>query len=112
MGALLALGFTARGLGLAGGGLAGATLRLFFSPIYFTFSRGAWVATAVGLALAVAADPRRLQLVLTALVLAPASALAVLISSQQDALRRTDAPLSAASHDGHQLAVYLLVRAA
>ena len=112
MGALLALGFAARGRSLAGRALAGATLPLFFSTIYFTFSRGAWVATAIGLAIAVAADPRRLQLVLAALVLAPASALAVLISSHQDALTRTDAPLSAASHDGHQLAVYLLVLAA
>jgi hypothetical protein len=112
MGALLALGFTARGRSLAGRALAGATLPLFFSTIYFTFSRGAWVATAVGLAVAVAADPRRLQLLLAALVLAPPSALAVLVSSHQDALTRTDAPLSAASHDGHQLAVYLLVLAA
>ncbi len=112
MGALLALGFTARGRSLTGRALAGATLPLFFSTIYFTFSRGAWVATAIGLAIAVAADPRRLQLVLAALVLAPTSALAVLISSHQDALTRTDAPLSAASHDGHQLAVYLLVLAA
>jgi hypothetical protein len=109
MGALLALGFTARGRSLAGRVLAGATLPLFFSTIYFTFSRGAWVAIAIGLAVAVAADPRRLQLLLAALVLAPASALAVLVSSRQDALTRTDAPLSAATHDGHQLAVYLLV---
>lgn len=109
MGALLALGFTARGRSLAGRALAGATLPLFFAAIYFTFSRGAWVATAIGFALAVAVDPRRLQLLLAALVLAPASALAVLLSSHQDALTRTDAPLSAASHDGHHLAVYLLV---
>jgi len=112
MGALLALGFTARGRSLAARALAGATLPLFFSTIYFTFSRGAWVATAVGLTVAIAADPRRLQLLLAALVLAPASAVAVLVSSHQDALTRTDAPLSAASHDGHKLAVYLLVLAA
>jgi O-antigen ligase len=112
MGALLALGFTARGRSLAGRALAGATLPLLFSTIYFTFSRGAWVATAIGFALAVAVDPRRLQLLFTAVVLAPAAALAVLLSSHQDALTRTDAPLSAASHDGHRLAVYLLVLAA
>ncbi len=108
MGALLALGFAARGKKLVWRALAGATLPLLFATIYFTFSRGAWVAIAIGLALAVAADPRRLQLLLAALVLAPASALAVLLSSHQDALTRTDAPLSAASHDGHRLAVYLL----
>ena len=109
MGALLALGFTARGRRLALRVLAGATLPVLFATIYFTFSRGAWIATAVGLAVAVAADPRRLQLLVAALALAPASAIAVLISSHQDALTRTDAPLSAASHDGHHLALYLLV---
>ena len=112
MGALLALGFTTRARSLVGRALAGAILPLLFSTIYFTFSRGAWVATAIALVVAVAADPRRLQLLLAALVLAPASALAVLLSSHQDALTRTDAPLSAASHDGHQLAVYLLALAA
>lgn len=109
MGALLALGFAARAHGLVGRALAGATLPVLFSTIYFTFSRGSWVAAAIGLAVAVAVDPRRLQLLLAGLVLAPASALAVLLSSHQDALTRTDAPLSAASHDGHRLAVYLLV---
>ena len=112
IGALLALGFAARANGLVARALAGATLPLLFSTIYFTFSRGAWIAAAIGLAIAVAADPRRLQLLLAGLVLAPASALAVLLSSHQDALTRTDAPLSAASDDGHRLAVYLLVLAA
>jgi O-antigen ligase len=112
MGALLALGFAARGRSLVRRAFAGATLPLLFATIYFTFSRGAWIATGIGFALAVAVDPRRLQLLLAALVLAPAAALAVLISSHQDALTRTDAPLAAASHDGHRLAVYLLVLAA
>ena len=109
MGALLALGFAARAPSLVGRALAGATLPVFFAAIYFTFSRGSWVAAAIAVAVAVAVDPRRLQLMLAALVLAPASALAVLLSSHEDALTRTDAPLSAASRDGHRLAVYLLV---
>jgi O-antigen ligase len=112
MGALLALGFAARGRSLIGRAFAGATLPLLLATLYFTFSRGAWVAAAIGFTLAVALDPRRLQLLLAALVLAPISALAVLLSSHQDALTRTDAPLSAASHDGHRLALYLLVLAA
>jgi O-antigen ligase len=112
MGALLALGFAARGRSLVRRALAGATLPLLFATIYFTFSRGAWIATAIGFAVAVGVDPRRLQLLLAALVLAPAAALAVLISSHQNALTRTDAPVVAASHDGHRLAVYLLVLAA
>ena len=112
MGALLALGFAARGRSLVGRALAGATLPVLFSTVYFTFGRGAWVAAAIGLAAAVALDPRRLQLLLTALTLAPISALAVLLSSHEKALTRTDAPLAAASRDGHRLAVYLIVLAA
>jgi O-antigen ligase len=109
MGALLALGFAARGHSLAARLAAAAALPILLSTIYFTFSRGAWVAGAIGLAIAVAVDPRRLQLFATALALAPAGALAVFVSSRQDALTRTDAPLSAASREGHRLAVYLLL---
>ncbi|MEK6273912.1 MAG: O-antigen ligase family protein [Actinomycetota bacterium] len=109
IGAVLALGFAARAQGLVARALAGATLPVFFATIYFTFSRGSWVAAAIGFGVAVAVDPRRLQLLLAALALAPASALAVLLSSHEKALTQTDSPLSAASRDGHRLAVYLLV---
>ena len=109
MGAFLALGFAARAQSLAARAAAAAALPLLLSTVYFTFSRGAWVAAAIGLAVAVVLDPRRLQLLLTAIVLAPASALAVLISSNQDALTRTDAPLAAASREGHRLALYVLL---
>ncbi len=109
MGAFLALGFAARAQSLAARIAAAATLPILLATVYFTFSRGAWVAAAIGLALAVAVDPRRLQLLLAAIVLAPVSALAVLISSHQDALTRTDAPLAAASREGHRLALYVLL---
>jgi O-Antigen ligase len=111
MGALLALGFATRAQSLAARALSAATLPLLFATVYFTFSRGAWIAGAVGLAVAIAVDPRRLQLLAGAVVLAAPSALAVLLSSHQDALTRTDAPLSAASDDGHRLAVYLILLA-
>ncbi len=109
MGALLALGFAARGHGLVGRAFAGATLPVFFATIYFTFSRGSWVAAAIAVAIAVAVDPRRLQLLLAALALAPAPALAVILSSNQKALTRTDLDEAAASQAGHRLAVYLLL---
>ena len=112
MGLLLGLGFAARAHHVAARAVAGATLPLLAATVYFTFSRGAWIAAAIGLALAVAVDPRRLQFIFVALFLAPISAIAVLVASREDALSRTDAPISAASHDGHRLAVYLLVLAA
>jgi O-antigen ligase len=111
MGALLALGLAARAQSIALRTAAAATLPILLSTLYFTFSRGGWAAGAIGLALAVTIDPRRLQLLLAAIVLAPASAVAVLVSSNQDALTRTDAPLAAASREGHRLAVYVLLLA-
>ena len=112
MGALLGLGFAIRAQTLAARALSAATLPLLFATVYFTFSRGAWIAGAVGVAAAIAVDPRRLQLLAGSAALAAPSALAVLLSSHEDALTRTDAPLSAASDDGHQLAVYLILLAA
>ena len=111
MGALLALGFAARAQTVVARVLVSATLPILLATLYFTFSRGAWIAGAVGLAAAIALDPRRLQLLLTGLVLALPSALAVLVSSHEKALTRTDAPLAAASHDGHRLAVIILLLA-
>ena len=110
MGAALALGFAARG-SLLVRALAGASLPILLATTYFTFSRGAWLALAVGLVVAVAIDPGRLHLLAVGLVLAPASGLAVWLASRQDALTRTDAPLSAATDEGHRLALYLLVLA-
>lgn len=111
MGALLALGFAARGTVPAR--VLGATaLPILLTTLYFTFSRGAWIALAFGLAFMFAADPRRLQLIAASLVLAPASALAVWLASRQDALARVDAPLAAATAEGHRLALYILLLAA
>ena len=110
MGAALALGFAARG-SLLVRALAGASLPILLATTYFTFSRGAWLALGVGLVVAVAIDPRRLHLLAVALVVAPASGLAVWLASRQDALTRTDAPLSAATDEGHRLALYLLLLA-
>jgi O-Antigen ligase len=109
MGGLLALGFAVRGRSLPGRILAAAILPVLATTIYFTFSRGAWIAGAVGFLAAVALDPRRLQLLAGAVVLAPASGLAILLASGQDALTRTGAPLSAASREGHRLAVYVVL---
>ena len=110
MGAALALGFAARS-SLPARAFAGAALPVLLATTYFTFSRGAWLALGVGLVVAVAIDPRRLHLLAVGLVLAPASGLAVWLASRQDALTRTDAPLAAATDEGHRLALYLLLLA-
>jgi hypothetical protein len=110
MGTLIALGLAARSSPVvkcfAGGSMVVLTLAL-----YFTFSRGAWVALFVGLAVAIAADRRRLQLVTTALVLAPWCVITIWTASTSPALTRTDASLEAAVSDGHGLAVIAIAMA-
>ncbi|MGB2952756.1 MAG: O-antigen ligase family protein [Gaiellaceae bacterium] len=111
MGALLALGFAARGQTLIVRAAAGASLAVLMPTLYFTFSRGSWVALALGLAAALALDPRRLQLAATTLTVGAAPAAAVLIASRFEALTHKTAALGAAAHDGHRLALVVLLAA-
>jgi hypothetical protein len=111
LGILLALGF-AVSTGRAVPAAAAAALPVLVTTLYFTFSRGAVVALAAGLATMLAADPRRLRLAVIGLVLAPPAALAVGLASASEGLAREQAPLEVASREGHRLAVVVLVLAA
>jgi hypothetical protein len=104
MGGLLALGLAARSGPLIRCLAAGSTV-IFMLVLYFTYSRGSWIAFFFGLALAIALDRNRLQLVTTMLVLAPWSAIAVGVASTSPALTHQTVALEAASRDGHGLAV-------
>ena len=104
MGWLLALGLAARSGPLVRS-LSGGSTVIFALALYFTYSRASWIALFAGLAVAVALDKRRLQLITTALVLAPWSITAVAVASTSPALTHQSAALSAASRDGHGLAV-------
>ncbi len=104
MGTLLALGLAARSGPAVRCIAAGSTVVLTLT-LYFTYSRGGWVAFFVGLAAAIALDRRRLQLVTTALVLAPWSVIAIWIASTSPALTRQGAALASVTRDGHGLAV-------
>ena len=87
---------------------AAATLPLLAATIYFTFSRGAWYALALGLIVAIAIDPRRLQLLAIALLLAPWTVFAVVAVRHRHGLVTIGATLEQATHDGHRLAPILL----
>ena len=78
---------------------------LLLLTLYFTYSRGGWIALFAGLAVAIAIDRRRLQLITTVLVLAPWPALAIWAASRSPSLTHAGAALTAASRDGHGLAV-------
>jgi hypothetical protein len=112
MAVLLALGFAARAERVAGRAAAAAAIPFLLLAIYFTFSRGDWIALAMGFAVVLVLDTRRLQLLLTILVLAPASLLVVWFGSRSEALTTQRSSLTHAAHDGHRLAVVLVGAAA
>jgi hypothetical protein len=106
IGTLLALGFAARGRNAAVRALAAASTLVLVPTLYFTFSRGSWIALGAGLLVAVALEPRRLQLLSALLVVGPWPGLAVWRASGEEALTNQRTALAAASHAGHR---YLLV---
>lgn len=107
--AMLALGLAAHGRPAAGRAAASASLPLLVPTLYFTFSRGAWIALAAGLAAAVALSPRRLQLISALLVQAVPAAVALGLAYRAKPLRLLDAPASQAVHAGHTLAWQLVL---
>jgi hypothetical protein len=109
LGALLALGLALRARTLHGRAAAAGCLPVLLTALYFTFGRGPWIALAAGLAVAVAVDPRRLQLCAGILVVGPPAALAVALATQAEALTRLGADLADASGSGHRLALALVV---
>jgi O-Antigen ligase/Tetratricopeptide repeat len=111
MAALLALVVLARDQSLVARCLAGASFPLLLATVYFTFSRGAWIALGLGFLAAFALDPRRLQLAVALLVVGVPGGIAVLACSSADALTNRDAPLSDAVQQGHEVALLLVLLA-
>ncbi len=107
MGVVLAIGVVAHARRASVAGLAAAAIPVLALTLYFTFSRGAWAALALGIGAAIAADPRRLRLTWTALVVCLPSGICVLYASRHDALTTEDAPVAAAVREGHRVAVAL-----
>jgi hypothetical protein len=104
IGLLLALGLAAHGRTPLLRTLAGASTVVLASTLYFTFSRGAWVALGLGLLMAVAVDRQRLRLICAAITVGVWPALAVLVASRSSALTHQHPELAAASHAGHRFA--------
>lgn len=109
IGALLAAALATSGRSVVGRALAGATLPVLVATMYLTFSRGAWIAMAVGVIGALAISRRRLRLLTSLLALAPAPAIGVLIASRSAALTRLTSSLATAQHDGHQVALAIAI---
>jgi O-antigen ligase len=109
MAILLALTFAARSPRLFLRALCAGMLPLLLATMYFTFSRGAWVALAAGLIVAVAVDRHRLQLTAVTALLAVPAATAVWLASRPAALRVRGSSLAAAAAAGHRLVGELLL---
>lgn len=110
MGLLVMVGLVAHARSRVASAVAAFTVPVLATTLYFTFSRGAWAALAIGLVGTVALDPRRLRLAWCGLAVALPAALCVVVASQQDALTTENAPAAAAAREGHRVA--LLVGAA
>lgn len=91
--------------------LAGLTLPVLLLTLYFTYSRGSWIALAAGLFVVLVLDPRRLASAAGMAALAPARALLGWLASRSPALTHQSSTLAAAKHDGHRIAVILLALA-
>ena len=104
MGVILVLGVVAHARARRYAVLAGAAAPMLVVALYFTFSRGSWVALTFAIAATIALDPRRLRLMWSLVVLAPALLLGVVIASRQEALTREDPAPAAAAHEGHRVA--------
>lgn len=91
---------------------AAASVPLLVTTVYFTYSRGAWVSLGCGLAVLIALDARRVRLAAGLAILASISALVVWRASATRSLTVAAPPLARAAHDGHRLAIILLVAAA
>jgi hypothetical protein len=111
IGLLLALAAVARERSVSLRAAAAFAFVLLVPTLYFTFSRGAWIALGIGIVAAIALDPRRLQLVLALLVVGVPGLLVAWIGSESEALTRQDAPLSAAADQGGELAIVVVLLA-
>jgi hypothetical protein len=108
VGVLLAVGLAAQsGLWLRAG--AAATVPLFVTTLYFTFSRGAWAALFVGVVAVLALDSSRFRTAWWLLLGASSGALALLFATNEHALARINSTLSIQAADGHRLFVRLLI---
>jgi hypothetical protein len=108
IGTLLALGFAARGGSLTARALAASVLAILLPTLYFTYSRGAWLALAAGILAAIAYEQRRLQLVTAFGLAALPPAVSVAIASRIVALTHKTASVEAATREGWRFALVVL----
>ena len=108
VGVLIAIGFVAEAKSATARAFAAASTVIMALALYFTYSRGAWLALAAGLVATLVVSPRRLRLVVIGLAVALPATLAVGIASRSEALTNRQAELEGAVEDGRRLAVVVV----
>lgn len=111
MALLLGVGLVALGRWQVLRVLSAVALVVLAPTLYFTFSRGAWLALMVGAAAMLALSPNRLRLVTAGLVLGVAPTIAVVLAWRSPALTHQTTTLAAASGAGRKLALDLVILA-
>ena len=91
--------------------LASVSLVVLPVTLFFTFSRGAWLALVVGVLAALASSPHRLRLVAEGAAFSMLPAVGVALAWRASPLTHEGATLAAATRAGHRLAIELLVLA-
>jgi hypothetical protein len=109
MGALLALGVLARDSNVVARCLAAAAFPLLVCTLFFTFSRGGWVALGIGFVAALALDPARLHLIVATISAGIPAAIALWAALSAEALTNRDALLFAAVDQGREVALILVL---
>ena len=112
IGILLAVGVAceARARWARAGGAA--VLVPLAATLYYTYSRGAWLALALGYCAFLALTPRRLRSIGTTIAVAPPAAIGVAVASRPYALTHDDASLAQSAHAGHRVAVLVVLLSA
>lgn len=108
---VLAAGLATRGRRGWSRALAAGSVPLLLPTLYFTFSRGAWLALLVALLVAFALSDGRLSFASSLLLHALPAAAAIWLAYRAKPLGETNSSLASATHAGHTLAWRLLLLA-
>ena len=88
-------------------GVAGASLVVFGTTLYFTYSRGSLLALGAALVVLLIVDQHRIRRVPGTVVAVAVPLLAILLASERPALNRQRESLRAVVHEGHRLILIL-----
>ena len=92
-------------------GVAGASLVVFGTTLYFTYSRGSLLALGAALVVLLIVDQHRIRRVPGTVVAVAVPLLAILLASERPALNRQRESLRAVVHEGHRLILILVALA-